>query len=46
MMYAVFCNGENEMLTLIFFDCKVINRFWMDLAEFLFNLINLIIALV
>ncbi len=36
-----FCNSEKEMLTHLFFDCKVINRFWMDLAEFIFNLINI-----
>ncbi len=35
-----FCNNEKETLTHLFFDCNVVNKFWSDLADFIFNLMN------
>ncbi len=36
-----FCNNEKEILTHLFFDCNVVNKFWIDLADFIFHLINI-----
>ncbi len=36
-----FCNNEKETLTHLFFYCNVVNKFWSDLADFIFNLMNI-----
>ncbi len=38
MIYAVFVIMRKRYL---FFYCNVVNKFWIDLADFIFNLMNI-----
>ena len=36
-----FCKSGKEVLTHLFFECKIIQHFWKELTEFIFNLVKM-----
>lgn len=35
-----FCKSERELLNHLFFECKIVQNFWMGLAKFNYNLVK------